>query len=352
MTIGLHGESQSLLDAADNDFYGAHDEGDAHAASAVDSGSDDSDEAWSDESEGEPSAKRVDLGSSVEDLGSDAEENYSDAEDTHQSPATSPEERSDDESRNQLSALVEAEVRDLFHLGCKCSGQSHYTALENQRETLIRLMTSLQDLDKKALKHYILGELAASILPATAASAERRYRYHILGISVCAKVFKDVHGVGEHTLKRLKELVARGTAAVPQHGNVNFMPHNALSPDTISKTVQFLNSYACTHGLPQPVAPRGRAAAPPVYLPASHKKTDMHKLCVSALQECEPPHTLGYTSFRKIWKRYVPDVRVMTPRTDVCANCDRLRGEVARAKTEEQTVATMAALTAHTASRA
>ena len=42
----------------------------------------------------------------------------------------------------------------------------------------------------------------------------------------------------------------------------------------------------------------------------------------------------------------------MTPRTDVCANCDRLRGVVARAKTEEQMVATMAALTAHTASRA
>ena len=44
----------------------------------------------------------------MEDLGSDAEENYSDAEDTHQSPATSPEERSDDESQNQLSALVES----------------------------------------------------------------------------------------------------------------------------------------------------------------------------------------------------------------------------------------------------
>ena len=170
-------------------------------------------------------------------------------------------------------------MRDLFHLGCKCSGQNHYTALENQRETLIRLMTSLQDLDKKALKHYILGELAASILPATAASAERRYRYHILGVSVCAKVFKDVHGVGEHTLKRLKELVARGTAAVPQHGNVNFMPHNSLSPDTISKTVQFLNSYACTHGLPQPAAPRGRAAAPPVYLPASHKNGYAQVVC-------------------------------------------------------------------------
>ena len=90
-------------------------------------------------------------------------------------------------------------------------------------------------------------------------------------------MFKDVHGVGEHTLKRLEELVARGAAAVPQHGNVNFMPHNALSLD--SKTVQFLNSYACTHGLPQPAAPRGRAAAPPVYLPASHKNGYAQVVC-------------------------------------------------------------------------
>ena len=72
------------------------------------------------------------------------------AEETLVSPVTSPEKRSDDESQNQLSALVEAEVRDLFHLGGKCSGQNHYTALENQRETLIRLVTSLQDLDKKS----------------------------------------------------------------------------------------------------------------------------------------------------------------------------------------------------------
>ena len=158
MTIGLHGESQSLLDAADNDFYRVHEEGDAHAASANDSGSDDSDEAWSDEREGEPSAKRVYLGSSVEDLGSDAEETYSDAEDTHQSPATSPEERSDDESQNQLSTLVEAEVRNVFHLGCKCSGQNHYTVLENQRKTLIRLMTSLQDLDEKKLSETTIWE--------------------------------------------------------------------------------------------------------------------------------------------------------------------------------------------------
>ena len=56
----------------------------------------------------------------MEDLGSDAEENYSDAKDTDQSPATLPEERSDDVSQNQLSALIEAEVRDLLHLGFEC----------------------------------------------------------------------------------------------------------------------------------------------------------------------------------------------------------------------------------------
>ena len=143
---------------------------------------------------------------------------------------------------------------------------AHKSYVQRRKSTTV-IIGGLNNRDcHRRRDNYILGELAASIIPAIAASAERRYRYHVLGVSVCAKVFKDVHGVGEHTLKRLKELVARGTAAVPQHGNVNFMPHNSLSPDTISKTVQFLNSYACTHGLPQPAAPRGRAAALPVYL--------------------------------------------------------------------------------------
>ena len=43
----------------------------------------------------------------------------------------------------QLTTLVEAEVRDLFHIGCNSAGVNHYSALESQRQVLVRLKTFL-----------------------------------------------------------------------------------------------------------------------------------------------------------------------------------------------------------------
>ena len=43
----------------------------------------------------------------------------------------------------QPTALVEAEVCDLFHIDCKNAGVNRYLALENQRQVLACLMTFL-----------------------------------------------------------------------------------------------------------------------------------------------------------------------------------------------------------------
>ena len=43
----------------------------------------------------------------------------------------------------QPTALVKAEVCDLFHIGCKNAGANRYSAPENQRQVLARLMTFL-----------------------------------------------------------------------------------------------------------------------------------------------------------------------------------------------------------------
>ena len=115
----------------------------------------------------------------------------------------------------------------------------------------------------------------------------------------------------------------------------------------IESIVRFLNTYGNLHGLPQPAAPRGRPGPPPVYLSASHKKGKMHELCNTALAELEPSQAISYRSFRRIWKQYVPDVRVMKRRTDVRATCDRLRESASRVKTEEQTTKAMTDLKSH-----
>ena len=53
------------------------------------------------------------------------------------------------------------EVSDIMSIGCRCQGTNHYATLD--KEGLERLITSLRELDKKSLKQYILGELAASM---------------------------------------------------------------------------------------------------------------------------------------------------------------------------------------------
>ena len=40
-------------------------------------------------------------------------------------------------------ALVEAELRDLFHIGCTNAGVNRFSAFGNQRQVLARLMTFL-----------------------------------------------------------------------------------------------------------------------------------------------------------------------------------------------------------------
>ena len=43
----------------------------------------------------------------------------------------------------QPTSLVEGEFCDLFQIGCKNAGVNRYSALENQRQVLERLMTFL-----------------------------------------------------------------------------------------------------------------------------------------------------------------------------------------------------------------
>ena len=74
-------------------------------------------------------------------------------------------------------------------IGCGFQGLNHYPTLD--KEGLKSLMTSLRELDKKSLKLYILGELAATIYPKAAGSAtlERRFKYSVMGIPICKQTF-------------------------------------------------------------------------------------------------------------------------------------------------------------------
>ena len=99
------------------------------------------------------------------------------------------------------------------------------------------------------------------------------------------------------------------------------------------------------YGLPQPAAERGRAEDPPVYLPASKNKKSAYNIYTKTVTQYSPVH---YRSFCHIWRRQAAHIKVMKPRTDVCALCNNLRYKIRVARTEEETECSVQALRSHT----
>ena len=326
--LGLADESLAELELHDENFFGFRADSDRFSSSSED---DDADI---------PAAQRICVAASAVD-DSDEEQYSPDSRSSVNDSPASP------DTGDQAAGLMEAQLRDVTAAGCGCSSSNHFADLSGQTDVLVALMLSVRNLSKPQMKQYVLGELAASLMPPTQTAAERRYRYSVLGVTVCQKVFLEVHGISTHTLKTLQKLAAQGTAAVPDHSLKSKVAHNLLSKSTRDAVVQFLLNYGCKHGLPQPCTPRGKQGIPPVYIPASHKKSKIFEQCSESLAELDPPCSISYRSFLRLWTSDVSHIKVMKRRSDVCAMCEMLRQNVSRARNEEETQQAMTELRQH-----
>lgn len=71
-----------------------------------------------------------------------------------------------------------------------------------------------------------------------------------------------------------------------KHGNTGRKkPAKSLKYDEIQNAVTFILIYAGEVGMPQPGATRGSVCIPPVYLPSSDTKKDIHKRYIASCEE-------------------------------------------------------------------
>eukprot|EP00117_Sycon_ciliatum_P036996 scpid74503/ scgid27760/ len=169
----------------------------------------------------------------------------------------------------------------------------------------------------------------------------------MLGVVVCREVFQDAHGLSHTLLRKLQE-DAEHLLTTPQSSKSKGKPPPNILPTAVAdNVVQFIKNYASRYGMPQPAAPRGRAAKAPTYLPASCTKKEIHCLYCDS----EGAHPISLTTFKRLWKAnsntpYII-ICIMKQRSDVCARCERLRENVRHAKTEETNRLAMEQLSAH-----
>ena len=102
----------------------------------------------------------------------------------------------------------------------------------------------------------------------------------------------------------------------------------------MKKRADFIKNFADTHGLPQPPL-CGRDSFPPVYLPPSMTYKSVHQQYVAVCQ-LEQTRSVAITLFNEIWHQCFPQIKFMTPRTDVCQKCEDFRSQVSHAVTEDE----------------
>ena len=247
-------------------------------------------------------------------------------------------------------------IERILSAGCSCSLLC-LSQFDTREVFLLHL--ALSEMEKSEKDMFLLGKLQAvsktqdDARHARKANPGKRKRvtcdYCYDGTrSVCKDGFLFLHDLGGKHLKNLQKHLKDNGPKPREHGLVGRPPATTYPFDVVNDAVRFLKIFAEIHGIPQPAAPRGRANNPPIYLPASLNYKIVHSKYVEACQMKNPGiMLLALKTFVNVWKKCLPDVVFMTPRTDVCVYCENFRSKLKEAVAEEEKVKVTSEFSSH-----
>ena len=175
---------------------------------------------------------------------------------------------------------------------------------------------------------------------------QQHFSYSYLGLPVCVSAFRIIYDLGKYHMGALQKHLEENGLVPRQHGNTGRRPHNSLIFNDVKQVVHFLTRHAEIYGIPHPAPLRGRDEMPPVFLPASLTYKILHQKykasCDNSGARC-----VGLSSFRSVRHRCLPQIKIMSPRADVCSACEGLRRSVMAARGEQQSIDATKAFTDH-----
>lgn len=256
------------------------------------------------------------------------------------------------QNKNQNSEELDLEdgnldcrISETFRNGCSCRMEcmSKFTS-----EEISNHIYSMRELSKDEKDMYIMGKLKSKStgLSSRHDAKRQRYTYNFDDREVCKDAFLFLHDIGEKYFKNLVKHMKTNGIKTRTHGNTGKKPHNALAFEEIKFVVQFITRYSEDNGLPMPAAPRGRDSEPPIFLPCSTPKKEIHQIYVEACQEVQI-RAVKLSSFYSIWSACLPNIQIANPRSDVCSACERHREYILNARYENEKLTATKNFTEH-----
>uniref|UniRef100_A0A1X7TID9 Uncharacterized protein n=1 Tax=Amphimedon queenslandica TaxID=400682 RepID=A0A1X7TID9_AMPQE len=137
---------------------------------------------------------------------------------------------------------------------------------------------------------------------------------------ICKKLFLFVYSIRNGTHKNLRRHFLQNGIKPRVHGNTGRIPCHAVSVEGIKDVVAFLENYAEDYAILLPgMIPRVRDYGKAKLLPSSVSQRMVYRQYADAGRE----HTLCESSFKRIWRKYVPHIYSIKPMTNLCWTCKK-----------------------------
>ena len=146
--------------------------------------------------------------------------------------------------------------------------------------------------------------------------------FHHHGHRVCRATFCFLHGVGHHRLKAVKASYLSQGLVPRVHGHTGRIAPNAMVLEDVRRVIQFISQYCETNAVLLPGRVPGFKRDDIQLLPSAvTKKSIWRQYCDTC--DSLSAHAAAYSTFCRVWQKFLPHIVVSRPMTDLCWRCQQ-----------------------------
>ena len=243
-----------------------------------------------------------------------------------------------------LALEEERRVHQFLTDGCGCSFSRAGCSQRYTPGYYLDIRGQCQELTHLELDMAILGQLMAIVNTSEQTvhaskhrhtpEARKRSRatFFHQGERVCRRTFCFIHSISKKRLEHLKSSLLTNGLTPRVHGNTRRMPHNALSLNDTQEAVQFILNYAEANAILLPGRIPGYKRSDVQLLPACTTRREVWRQYADSVERSPAVHrSIAYSTFCSVWKRFLPQVLVTKPMSDLCWICQQNSVAIMRA---------------------
>ncbi|CAG8449024.1 8405_t:CDS:2 [Scutellospora calospora] len=147
---------------------------------------------------------------------------------------------------------------------------------------------------------------------------------YLLGKLICLNAFKTIYGLGEKRWKNLREHFVENDINLRKDSKIGKVSNQAISFEVVMNVITFIANYAKQNGLPSPGRSFHDNTSIIIYLPADITYSSLHVQYLEAIKN-NNQYGVALTTFNRIWKKFLPHIKKLTPKSDLCLKYKDMR---------------------------